>query len=202
MSVSKLFWKLASPSRSSLSVTSVEVDPHRGEVGDHLARRRRGPASTVRRTSPWSRNASIERGRHRVHRVRTDQLLHVDRVAVRRVLHARARPQRTLYARALRPRARRSAARRIPPGTARTPASRWRSPPCRGAPAARSRSRARLLRGQRVETLVDLGVHAAHEERRDRGDAVDRLARLARGPRAPRGTRGSPGGAPRARRAA
>ena len=40
------------------------------------------------------------RGRHGVHGVRPDQLLHVEHVAVGRILRAGGRPQRTLHARA------------------------------------------------------------------------------------------------------
>ena len=58
ISESNDFWKLASPSTSSLSVTSSIEMPASLERRD-LAPGASSRASTVRRTSPWSRNASI-----------------------------------------------------------------------------------------------------------------------------------------------
>ena len=79
--------------------------------------------------------------RHRVHRVGADQLLDVEHVAVRRILRRRRRPQAPLVARAL-------AGEVLPPRpgerllvSARTPASRSRSPACPRAPDAPSCSR-------------------------------------------------------------
>ena len=55
------------------------------------------------RTFPWSRNASIVAGGHRIHRVGTDQFLHVEHVAVRGILGSRARPKQPLHVRAFGP---------------------------------------------------------------------------------------------------
>ena len=53
------------------------------------------------RTVPWSRNASIVARRHRIYRVGTDKLFHVQYVAVRGILRSCARPKQPLNVRAL-----------------------------------------------------------------------------------------------------
>ena len=75
--------------------------------------------------------------RHRVDRVRRDQLGDVEGVRVLRVLHAGRRPQRPLRPRRPSPRGPATGRRRRPPGRRRRPAARSRRPPYRAAPAPR-----------------------------------------------------------------
>ena len=104
--------------------------------------------------------------RHRVHRVRGDELVHVLRVRVVRVLDARGRPQRPLH------RAARVAQLREPVALEDLLEAL--------VGGARIRDRGRALKlgvAGLLESLVDLGVHARDEEARDRVH-VERLAGL------------------------
>ena len=106
----------------------------------------------------------VERGvGHGVHGVRADQLVHVQRVGIGRVLGARGSPQRTLHLRAeccepvpARP------AEQLPEAAVGHLRLRHRS-------AASQRQRVRLADG--FEPAVDLGVGAADEERGHAGHA-------------------------------
>ncbi|MPM31910.1 hypothetical protein SDC9_78467 [bioreactor metagenome] len=108
--------------------------------------------------------------RHGVDHAVDDQLGDVHRVRVRRVLHAGRGPQRAL--------------RVGPPGRQRLPAVGGDGPleQLVGEPgvgqAGPALERGGLVGAEGVEALVDLGVHAGHEER---GDRVDRRQVLACG---------------------
>ena len=155
---------------------AVEVEAEPVQRGQHLARlvhalRQRGPQPAVVAEGVHGR------GRHGVHRVRADQLLHVHHVAVGLVLHAGAGPEQAL---------RQGAPERLPAGAGdqllvagRRRAWRWRSPRGRAAAAAPPRLVGAGARGEPlVDLLVDHGVDAADEEAGDAGDPRDVLPGL------------------------
>ncbi len=203
MSESKLFWKLARPSRSSLSVTSSMIDADCAELGDRRARRRRTSASTVRATFAVIAERVDRRRRHRVHRVRTDELLDVHHVAVGRDSSCSCSPR--AGAARVAPCAA-SAVHRGDENSSRKQLVRELRVGDRRLALAAPRALFALARrrslARRVEPLVDLRVDAADEEARHRRD-VDRSAcRPRRDPRVRRCTRRSRARAPRSRRAA
>ena len=174
MSSSNDLANAATPWSSSTSADVVEVDADLGQrVEGGCGGRRVG----VDRAGD---GAVVEEGldrllRHRVDRVRADELVDVGRVGVGRVLRGRRGPQRSLHPCAPRRRAPPSAG----PGTCRRTAGR---PPGPGPRRPVPRSARAALGADLVEAAVDLGVDPRDEEAGHARDAAEvALGRLEAG---------------------
>ena len=156
--------------RSSSSSSLASSSPARARVDAHLAVVLEGLDRLLR---------------HRVHRVRADQLLDVEDVAVRGVLGRGGGPQAALRQRALRLERLPARAREEPPGSAGTRASRSRSRACRAArapPRSRSPRAACRPRCRRARRRSSRPSAPSTGRRRPRRAARDRGGR----PRSPR----------------
>ena len=106
--------------------------------------------------------------RHRVHRVRGHEPVHVHRVRVVRVLRAGGRPQRPLHERS-----------GLAQGGEALAVEHLLEADVRRARVGQRGRALQLAVADRLEPLVHLGVHARDEEARDRMHVVDRPAVLA-----------------------